>query len=58
MIRVYATFIIKPNILVKNPPIIRRIVDFKNIFFVWFLLYKFDFLLYNEFDKEYWWGLV
>jgi hypothetical protein len=56
IILVYDIFIIRPNILVKNPPIISRSVDFKNIFFVRFLLYKFIFLLYNDFDKEYWWG--
>lgn len=39
IILVYDTFIIRPNILVKNPPIISRSVDFKNIFFVRFLLY-------------------
>ena len=47
MILVYDTFIIRPNNFVKNPPIISRSVDFKNIFFVRFLLYKFLFLLYN-----------
>jgi len=57
IILVYTTFIIRPNILVKNPPIIRNIVDFKNIFFIVFLLYKFLFLLYNCSSKEYWWWL-
>ena len=57
IILVYITFTINPNILVKNPPIISKIVDFKNIFFIFFLLYKFSFLLYNCVNKEYWWWL-
>lgn len=55
IILVYTTFIISPNSLVKKPPIIRNNVDFKNIFFIVFLLYKFLFLLYNCSSKEYWW---